>query len=227
MLCYSTTRQLCILRSTDACDLGIALDEADASTLRADDLAAALPDVIPADSLADAQLILAHELAPAPAWTLILPRESRGQRRRRSLCARVHPGQSPSTLARTSPSRAWYGLDLAALNFPGCTLLSVADFPLLTERVVEGAAVFHLNMVAPRSTLALSPDMADLPEQPRRTFAAPLCLAHAPSIWSPARLLSCAVRGGLRYQLSADQIEPRELFAEDLCKSMPWHPRAN
>lgn len=205
--------------------LGIALDEADAGTLRAEDLAAALPDVVPAQSLADAQLILAHQVAPAPAWTLVLPRNPDDSADAEAFVRGFIPDKAhPLLRDLTFEGVVW--TRSRSFELPGMPLLSVADYPLLTERVVEGAAVFHLNLVAPRSTLALSPDwpifLSNLVALRRAALPGPRAVNLV-----AGETFELRRAGRLRYQLSADQIEARELFAEDLLQVDALAPAAN
>jgi hypothetical protein len=204
--------------------LGIALDEADATTLRAEDLAAALPDVIPANSLAEAHLILAHQVAPAPAWSLVLPHNPEDSAAAEAFVRGFIPDKAhPLLRDLTFEGVVW--TRSRSFELPGMPLLSVADYPLLTERVVEGAAVFHLNMVAPRSTLALSPDwpifLSNLVALRRAALPGPRAVNLV-----AGESFELRRSGRLRYQLSADQVEPRELFAEDLLQIDALAPAA-
>lgn len=204
--------------------LGIALDDADAATLRAADLAAALPDVVRANSLDDAQLILAHEVAPAPAWSLVLPHNPEDSAEAEAFVRGFVPDKAhPLLRDLTFEGVVW----TRARNFelPGMPLLSVADYPLLTERVVAGAAVFHLNLIAPRSTLALSPDwpifLSNLVALRRAALPGPRAVNLV-----AGETFELRRTGRHRYQLSGDQMEARDLFAEDLLQIEALAPAA-
>jgi hypothetical protein len=204
--------------------LGIALDEADAATLRVKDLAAALPELILANSLADAQLVLTHEPAPAPAWSLVLPHNPEDSAAAEAFVRGFVPDKAhPLLRDLTFEGVVW--TRARSFELPGMPLLSVADFPLLTERVVEGAAVFRLNLVAQRSTLALSPDwpifLGNLVALRRAALPGPRAVNLV-----AGETFELRRAGRNRYQLSSEQAEPRELFAEDLLQVEALAPAA-
>lgn len=202
-----------------------ALDEEDAQSLRMDDLIASLPGVIPSPSLSEAHLVLAHDPAAAPAWSLVLPRNPADSAAAEAYVRGfvpdlAHPLLRDLTLEGIVWTRA------RDFTLPGVPLVGVSEYALLTESLIEGSAVYHLNLVAARSTLALSPDWPIL-----LSNLVGLCRTSLPGPRAVNLVAGEAFElrrsGRHRYQLTSSAIEERSLFGEDLLRIDSLPPAAD
>ena len=196
--------------------LAHALDEEDANSLRVDDLIASLPGVVPSPNLSEAHLVLAHTPATAPAWSLVLPRNpseaSAAEAYVRGFVPDLaHPLLRDLTLEGIVWTRA------REFTLPGVPLVAVGEYALLTESLVEGSAVYHLNLIAARSTLALSPDwpilLSNLVGLRRASLPGPRAVNLV-----AGETYELRHAGRHRYRLNGSAIEERALFGEDLLR---------
>ena len=205
--------------------VGHALDEEDAESLRVDDLIASLPGVVPSPSLSEAHLVLAHDPAPAPAWSLVLPRNPTDSAAAEAYVRGfvpdlAHPLLRDLTLEGIVWTRA------REFTLPGVPLIGVGEYALMTESLVEGSAVYHLNLVASRSTLALSPDwpilLSNLVGLRRASLPGPRAVNLV-----AGEAFELRRAGRHRYQLTGSAIEERALFGEDLLRIDSLPPAAD
>ncbi|MCH2100996.1 MAG: BatA domain-containing protein [Planctomycetes bacterium] len=192
------------------------LDEKDADSLRVDDLIASLPDVTPSAIPTDAHLVLSHAPAMAPAWSLVLPRNpSQGDEAEAYVRGFVPDLAHPLLRDLTFEGIVWTRAN--AFTLPGAPLVSVGEYALLTESLIEGGAVYHLNLIASRSTLALSPDwpilLSNLVGLRRASLPGPRAVNLVAGEYIELRR-----SGRHRYRLTGSSIEGRALFAEDLLR---------
>lgn len=196
--------------------VGHALDEDDATNLRIDDLIAALPDVVASPNLSDADLVLAHTPAPSPTWSLVLPRNpaeaSDAEAYVRGFVPDLaHPLLADLTLEGIVWTRA------REFTLPGVPLLGVGEYALMTETLAEGSAIYHMNLVAARSTLALSPDwpilLSNLVSLRRASLPGPRSVNLV-----AGESFELRRAGRHRYRLTGSAIEERALFGEDLLR---------
>ena len=202
-----------------------ALDEEDANSLRVDDLIASLPGVVSSPSLGEAHLVLAHTPAAAPAWSLVLPRNPAEARAAEAYVRGfvpdlAHPLLRDLTLEGIVWTRA------REFTLPGVPLVGVGEYALLTESLIEGSAVYHLNLLAARSTLALSPDwpilLSNLVGLRRASLPGPRAVNLVAGESYELRR-----SGRHRYRLSGSAIEERALFGEDLLRIDSLPPSAD
>lgn len=203
--------------------IGIAVEEAAAQALRLQALRDALPMVEAASNLADADLVIAHDVAAAPAWSLVLPRDPGSADAAEAyvsgfLAEKSHAAMRELTLHGVVWTRA------KQFSLPGLPLLSVADHALMTEQAIADAVVFHLNLLGTRSTLANSPDwpilLTNLVELRRASLPGP---RRVNLIAGEAFELRHA--GAHQYQLLG--ANEREIFGEDVLviEDLPPHDR--
>jgi len=143
--------------------IGFQLDDGLAEHLRLADFASALPAVRLTPDLAQAHLIFAHDAAPQPAWSLVLPHEpgngggsTGGGGAEAFLRGFLPEKRHPLLRGMTFEGMLWS----RARNFSplGLPLLSVGNHALIGESVLGRASVFMVNLLPLRSTLAQSPD---------------------------------------------------------------------
>jgi Ca-activated chloride channel homolog len=164
--------------------IGFQLDDGLAEHLRLADFADALPAVRFTPDLSQAHLVFAHDAAPQPAWSLVLPHEpgsggatdsnatsngsssnnggtgettnSNGSGAEAFLQGFLPEKRHPLLRGMTFEGMLWS----RARNFTplGLPLLSVGSHALIGESVLGRASVFMVNLLPLRSTLAQSPD---------------------------------------------------------------------
>lgn len=146
--------------------IGYQLDDGVAEQLRLPDFAEALPQVRLTPSLDQAHLVFAHDAAPQPAWSFVLPHDPTSDSGTGAtgssadaeafLQGFLPEKRHPLLRGMTFEGLLW----TRARNFApaGLPLLSVGRHPLIAESVLGRASVFMVNLLPQRSTLVQSPD---------------------------------------------------------------------
>ncbi len=137
--------------------IGVGLDEQATSAMRLSELIAALPGVEQTSNLAAADLVLAHERAPAPSWSLVMPQNPDDAAEAEAFVRGFLPEKQHPLLDGITLEGVVWCRNLA-FPTPGRPLLTVGDLPLLSMQAAAGAVSWHLNLLPVRSTLSLSPD---------------------------------------------------------------------
>ncbi len=154
------------------------LEEVETRHLLLERMFEALPEVLAAAADEPADLVIGHEPAPAPAWTLLLPRDA----------GALEAYAGPFAAERRWPLLEGVALDGvlwtrdAAFAMPGLVRVAVGEVPLLCDSG-EAAPILRLNLVAARSTLQRTPDwpifLANLVEAVRAGLPGPRATAVA------------------------------------------------
>jgi Aerotolerance regulator N-terminal len=137
--------------------LGYQIDDAALGAMRLSSLPTILPDLERVSEISRADLVIAHDPAAAPAWSVVLPRDPETAKQREAYVAGFLPEKRhPLLRGMTLEGVLWS----RATNFalPGIPILSVGDLPLISESAPSGSVQFYLNLLPQRSTLGQSPD---------------------------------------------------------------------
>ena len=105
-------------------------------------------------SAADADLVVAHQAAPPPAWNLVLPKDKDELEAFAGPFAfeKRHPLLTGLTMEGVIWTRS------GTFGAPGSPLISAGDRTLLSEQKQAGSTNWFLNLLPGRSTLQRSPD---------------------------------------------------------------------
>ncbi len=139
--------------------IGHQLDEGLAEQLRLADFADAFPAVRTTPNLEQAHLVIAHDPAPQPAWSLVLPHDTAtgsGDDAEAFL-----QGFLPEKRHRLLRGMTFEGLlwtRARSFQPSGLPLLSVGEQALIAESHLGRASVFMMNLLPMRSTLTQTPD---------------------------------------------------------------------
>ena len=141
--------------------IGFQLDDGVAEYLRLADFAEALPAVRLTPDIGQAHLVFAHDAAPQPAWSLVLPHDPDSGQAGGGEAEAFVQGFLPEKRHPLLRGMTFEGLLWSrAKNFDatGMPLLSVGRNALISETLLGRAAVYMVNLLPLRSTLAQSPD---------------------------------------------------------------------
>jgi Ca-activated chloride channel homolog len=137
--------------------LGYQLDDGLQEALRLQDFADALPEVKITQQLEAAHLVFAHDAAPTPAWSVVVPHPADASADAEAFIHGFLPEKRHSLLrGLTFEGILWSRAKAFAPK--GLPLLSVGDLALISETAVGNAVIYMVNLLPLRSTLVQSPD---------------------------------------------------------------------
>lgn len=205
--------------------VAVGLEDDSSENLRIADLVEALPQTVATTDLSRADLVVAHQAAASPAWSLVLPRNPETGTSAEAYVRGFVPDLAhPLLRDLTLDGLVWTRATDFVLR--GLPLISVGEHALLTESAVEGAVIFDFNLIAPRSTLALSPDwpilFSNLVAMRRTALPGPRAVNLV-----AGETFELRRAGRQRYELTTGGGDARSLFAENLLRIEDLAPAAD